>query len=574
DSKESIKSCRVNGCLHNCQNPEGFKALDKSLLLRELSNKLWEDIRSGAAVEDPSLLQRFLIVSFADLKRHRFIYFAAFPALLPPKPFTWLLPPVNIGELSHAEGVLSPTTLASLNEAVTALHQHEALPPFFLIVSGKMVTLAKYSATLGGQDEGESGVTDKREEPIVAFLDPSGTEHPGWPLRSLLVLAYVRWDMTQVTVLALREVVSGVDRSTVMRLSLGDSPGPHFRPSHCGWETNASGSMVPRVVDFSALMDPIKLARQSCDLNLRLMTWRVLPDLDLEMMKSTQVLIIGAGTLGCNVARLLMGWGVCHITFIDAGLVSYSNPVRQNLFEQKDEGRSKAEAAAEALTRMCPASQPSRSASNSSLPVRWIPCPGKPCPNASADINQLDEMLQQSHVVFLLTDTRESRWLPTVMCQARDKLLITAALGTDTYLVMRHGAQSGGSSGHASGAEGEAGQRLGCYFCQDVVAPGAPSHDRAWDEQCTVTRPGAAPMAAALAVELMVAIAHHPARHRVSADANLKLDSPITRQERPFGALPHQIRGFLAHYAVTTPATQAFDCCSACSPAIVQMYRS
>jgi ubiquitin-like modifier-activating enzyme ATG7 len=42
-----------------------------------------------------------------------------------------------------------------------------------------------------------------------------------------------------------------------------------------------------------------------------------------------QVLLLGAGTLGCNVSRALMSWGFRDMVFVDNGKVSFSNPTRQ-----------------------------------------------------------------------------------------------------------------------------------------------------------------------------------------------------------------------------------------------------
>lgn len=79
------------------------------------------------------------------------------------------------------------------------------------------------------------------------------------------------------------------------------------------------------------------------------------------------------------------------------------------------------------------------------------------------DYDALKKLVDEHDVIFLLMDTRESRWLPTVMGKAAGKLIMNAALGFDTFVVMRHGVKDLTHS--STKAE------LGCYFCNDVVAP-------------------------------------------------------------------------------------------------------
>ncbi len=76
--------------------------------------------------------------------------------------------------------------------------------------------------------------------------------------------------------------------------------------------------------------------------------------------------------------------------------------------------------------------------------------------------NRLQELIASHDVVYALTDSREARWLPTVLCAQMDKMFINSALGFDSYLVMRHG----GSTDWCDPSS-----RPGCYFCTDVVAP-------------------------------------------------------------------------------------------------------
>merc|ERR1719340_415858 len=81
---------------------------------------------------------------------------------------------------------------------------------------------------------------------------------------------------------------------------------------------------------------------------------------------------------------------------------------------------------------------------NSKGHILNIPMPGHPVSPSTMkkvqqDYENLENLIKNHDVIFLLMDTRESRWLPTVMSAHHGKLVINAALGFDSFLVMRHG---------------------------------------------------------------------------------------------------------------------------------------
>ena len=47
--------------------------------------------------------------------------------------------------------------------------------------------------------------------------------------------------------------------------------------------------------------------------------------------------------------------------------------------------------------------------------------------------------MAEHDVLFLLLDSREARWLPTVLANKYDKACITVGLGFDSFVIVRHG---------------------------------------------------------------------------------------------------------------------------------------
>jgi ubiquitin-like modifier-activating enzyme ATG7 len=51
----------------------------------------------------------------------------------------------------------------------------------------------------------------------------------------------------------------------------------------------------------------------------------------------------------------------------------------------------------------------------------------------------LEKLVNDHDVLFLLLDSREARWLPTVLANKYNKACITVGLGFDSFVIVRHG---------------------------------------------------------------------------------------------------------------------------------------
>ena len=296
-------------------------------------------------------------------------------------------------------------------------------------------------------------------------------------------------------------------------------------------------------VDLKSMFNPETIAENAVDLNINLMKWRMCPYLNTDIIRKQKYLLVGAGTLGCHVSRALLGWGARHITFIDNGKVSYSNPVRQSLYTFEDSqqvgNNYKAILAAEKLKKIFPM------VDSKGFNIT-IPLPGRTLIDEKAkeeyfkNLEILENQIKECDIMFLLTDSRESRWYPTVIAKAYNKLVITAAIGFDSYLVMRHGNNE---------------NKLGCYFCTDISTPGDTSGNRTLDQQCTISRPGVSMICSGLATELAMSCGN----------------TALNRGDRD-DDIPHQIRGNLINYEMQLFNFQYNTNCVACSDNTIKTY--
>ena len=359
------------GTLYNVNTLERFREADRADILFTAAYDVWRAITTGEAERDPSLLNAFALLTFADLKRWAFTYWFAFPAIKLPEPIRVEKPPITLasrGEPGVAVAAACDEWLSSGGAFAWLVAPESSASSS--VACHPLTEFHRLHMTYG-------------DDVALAFADPCAShEHPGWALRNLATLAAHRWRVDAIRVIRARRSSGRVSAEASLELVLRlprlspDALGENAPcPGAVGWELNPRGRAGPRAVDLGASMDPERLASQAVDLNLKLMRWRLLPELDRDGLAKTRCLLLGAGTLGCAVARCLLAWGGSNITFVDSGVVSFSNPVRQSLFEFADcleGGAPKAAAAAEHLRRIfSPGWRPRDTASP-------YPCPGTP----------------------------------------------------------------------------------------------------------------------------------------------------------------------------------------------------
>ncbi|KAI8534591.1 hypothetical protein RHMOL_Rhmol10G0102200 [Rhododendron molle] len=267
--------CSVPGILYNTNTFEGFHALNKQGLLKAEAQKVWDDIHSGKAEEDCAVLARFLLISFADLKKWSFHYWFSFPALV-------LYPPATLVDLRPASQWLSLDEAESLSAAcnewrsssVMTVYKSAQMCQFFFFVSiasNSHVTIKHLKEWPSCQQDGNKF--------LFGFYDPCHIPtNPGWPLRNFLALIGSRWNLEKVCFFCYRENRGFADLSlsligeALLSVSQGFPENKNHIcsgwkdtqhvPNAVGWEFNR-GKKVPTCICLAQSMDPKRICAKA-----------------------------------------------------------------------------------------------------------------------------------------------------------------------------------------------------------------------------------------------------------------------------------------------------------------------
>uniref|UniRef100_A0A0N4ZMB3 Ubiquitin-like modifier-activating enzyme ATG7 n=1 Tax=Parastrongyloides trichosuri TaxID=131310 RepID=A0A0N4ZMB3_PARTI len=542
--KESI----INGIMYPLNKMEDLSSFNKKGALENIAEDLYSKIvESWDWMSNPKSILTFILLTYGDLKKHQYNYISCIPS------FVFLKNLRVVGEIKILD------TLPFLSKDVPDDWA-------FVINSDGVINSLDILKELEIKGESFDNII------VVHKCSSTKTTLFGWSLRNLLcAIATTIKSLNKLKVLSYR---CGNVPSTIATIEWDEIDSNNIKEDFkkvVGWEKKSDGSLNIHCVNLSRQMDPMSIAEQANSLNVSLIKWRLVPDLNVDIFVNDKVLLLGSGTLGCNVARALVGWGVKHITFVDNSTVSYSNPARQSLYKIQDaiEKKYKCEAAAEALREIIPNSV------TEGINLH-IPMPGHIISESQSegcyeDFCKLDKLIQDHDTIFLLLDSKEARWLPTLMCAVYNKLAITVGIGFDSYVILRHGVNFSPYTDNSmiTTINDIPCDKLGCYFCNDITSPGNSMSDRTLDMKCTVSRAGNSMNAAGNAVELYASILQHPLRSNAP-----HINKSDHGNSSLLGSVPHQLRGNLFGFSQSIWFHQRNKNCVGCGDCVIEMYKN
>ena len=236
----------IRGILLLCDTIEEFKELDRA-------GEALKVAECNLNMEAISEINHFIMFAFADVKKFKFYHQITYPV-----------------QLFSSEQIIWTPLENHLSE-----NDNTWKHPFKIDLNHKSILFSDNSVV-----------------PSV----------PGWPLRQILVTLSQTFPGEEFSIACLRSN----DLNLHFKVKL---PQNNLLSGLTGWEkspSDPSKAAPVRVTDISALIDPIQLAKQAGELNLKLMKWRLVPDLDLDIVSGTSCLLVGSGTLGCNILRVLL----------------------------------------------------------------------------------------------------------------------------------------------------------------------------------------------------------------------------------------------------------------------------
>ena len=129
-----------------------------------------------------------------------------------------------------------------------------------------------------------------------------------------------------------------------------------------------------------------------------------------EILKKANILVIGAGGIGCPLLQYLVASGIGNVNIIEYDIIERSNLGRQILFSENNIGFSKGVVALESLKKI-----------NPYVDVKHI--------SDSFSVDKHLELFQNASIVLEGTDSIQNKFLINDLSLKYNKLSLIAALG-------------------------------------------------------------------------------------------------------------------------------------------------